>query len=70
MATRNDYDFEEASSAELEAAVRPFIERFVTADKRERLASLFVPPRPFAWRRGGLHRARWGLRAGSLRGRR
>ncbi|HEY5944040.1 MAG TPA: hypothetical protein VIV40_01045 [Kofleriaceae bacterium] len=43
MATKPRYDFEEASQDDIDAAVRPFVERFVLAEKRERALSLFLP---------------------------
>lgn len=38
----------EATDAALEMAIRPFIERFVREDKRERALSLFLPKSPKA----------------------
>lgn len=43
MATKLLYDLEPATLAEIEAAMRPFIERFVVVEKRERAVSLFLP---------------------------
>lgn len=45
MATKLLYDLEPATSADIEAAMRPFIERFVVIDKRERALGLFLPIR-------------------------
>jgi hypothetical protein len=43
MATKRRCDFEEASQGDIDAAVRPFVERFVRGEKRERVLSLFLP---------------------------
>jgi hypothetical protein len=41
VATRKDHDFEPATRAEVEAAVHPFIERFIVKSKKERARVLF-----------------------------
>lgn len=43
MANNPSYDLEPATDGETDAALRPFIDRFVRKEKRERLLSLFLP---------------------------
>jgi len=45
MATKPRYEFEVATQLEIDAALRPFFQRFVVAEKRERVLSLFSPLR-------------------------
>src|SRR6185312_12194260 len=45
MATKPAYDLEPAATTEIDAALRPFIERFVMPEKRERAIALFLPIR-------------------------
>ena len=43
MATNQLSGLEVATQADIEAALRPFIERFVRAERHERVISLFLP---------------------------